>query len=35
MHVTGGRVDMGVTEEGLHHDKIDPGFGQRGSERVA
>ena len=34
MHVTGGRVDMSVTEKGLHHDKIDTRFGERCPERV-
>jgi len=35
MHIAGGRVDMGVTEKGLHHNKIDTGFGERGPERVS
>ena len=35
MDVTGGGVDMGMTEQRLHHREIDPGLGQRGPERVS
>ncbi len=34
MDVTGGGVDVGVTEQGLHHRQVDTGFGERGAERV-
>lgn len=34
MDITGGGVDMGVTEQCLHHRQIDPGLGQCGAERM-
>ena len=34
MDVAGGRVDMSVTEQRLHHREIHPRLGQRGPESV-
>ena len=35
MDVTGGRVDVGMAEQGLHDRQINARFGKRGAERVA
>lgn len=35
MNVTGGGINMGMTQQGLHHGQIKASFRQRGAERVA
>jgi hypothetical protein len=35
MNVTGGGINMGMTQQGLHHGQINASFRQRGAERVA
>ena len=35
MNVTGGGINMGMPQQGLHHGQINTSFRQRGAERVA